>query len=101
MSYTKDQTARLQEFTEVTYAQAVALGVELDQTTKSIISKVQFLNIPYIKKDVPTPKPIQITKAQYLDLIDNALGESNPGLIGATRDALVALYTNLADRDLT
>ena len=39
MAYTNEQVARLNEFDEVTYNDAVALGIELGYTTRSIISK--------------------------------------------------------------
>lgn len=96
--YTDKQTARLNEFDEVTYDQAVALGIELGQTTKSIISKVQFLNIPYIKKAVPAPKPVQATKAELVTGIAETLGvtaKTLEGLTGATRDALVLLGASI------
>jgi hypothetical protein len=93
MSYTIKETAVLEAFEEVTYAQAVVLAVELAKPLKSIISKVQFLGIPYIKKAVPTPKPPQATKAEIVALIQNSVGEgfNVSGLSGATREALVEL----------
>jgi hypothetical protein len=90
--YTKAQTARLETFESVSYDQAVELAVELGQTLKSIISKVQFLGIPYIKKAVPAPKPVQTTKAELVVSIQNRCPAIDlSGLVGATRDALVAL----------
>ena len=96
MSYTKGQEARLNEFDEITYDQAVALSAEIDQPLKSIISKAQFMGIPYIKKVVPTPKPVQITKAELVTSITVAVGGLDvSGLLGATRDSLVELEAYL------
>ena len=97
MPYTKIQEARLKEFDEITYLNAVDLGVELNKSTKSIVSKAQHLEIPYIKKDVPTPKAPQATKAELLVTIGAIVPFDTAGLAGATRDALVELlqYVNL------
>jgi hypothetical protein len=96
MSYTVKETARLEEFTSVSYPQAIELGVELGKTTKSIISKVQFLGIDYIKKVVPAPKPVQATKAELVTSIQAATQDFDvSGLTGATRESLVALESFL------
>jgi hypothetical protein len=92
MSYTIKETAVLEAFEEVTYAQAVVLAVELSKPLKSIISKVQFLGIPYIKKAVPAPKPAQATKAELVASIQKqTVGLDLSGLVGATRESLVTL----------
>lgn len=100
MPYTVKETARLNEFTEITYLQAVALGAELDKSPKSIVSKAQFMGIPYIKKEVPAPKEPQTTKAELVASIAKDLGvtaKTLEGLTGATRDALVMLQTCVED----
>jgi len=90
MAYTKDETATLRTYDEVTYDQAVALGVELGKSTKSIISKVQSLEITYVKKAVPAPKAPQATKAELITAIEEYFdGVDLQGLSGSTRDALV------------
>jgi len=92
MPYTVKETAVLEALDSVSYDQAVALGVELGKSTKSIISKVQFLGIPYVKKAVPTPKPVQATKAELVAKIQSITPDFDvSGLTGATRDSLVAL----------
>lgn len=91
MAYTKEQEARITEEAPITYAKAVELGLELGVSTKSVISKTQHLGLEYIKKTVPTPKPAQATKAELLASIEAKVDFEIPGLIGATRDALVAL----------
>jgi len=92
MAYSKAQEARLSEFDEVTYDQAVALAKELGYSLKSVISKVQSLEIPYVRKEVPAPKPKQATKAEILAEIQAFnLDLDLSGLIGASRVALVEL----------
>ena len=91
MAYTKEQEARITAEAPITYAKAVELGVELGYTTKSVISKTQHLGLEYIKKEVPAPKAPQLTKAEILKQIETKLAIEIPGLIGATRDALVEL----------
>jgi hypothetical protein len=92
MSYSIKETARLESFESVSYEQAVDLGVELSKSTKSIITKVQSLKIPYIKKVVPAPKPVQSTKAELVASIQSFTTPFDlSGLTGATRDSLVGL----------
>jgi len=92
MAYSDKETARLKEFDSVTYDQAVALGVELGKSTKSVISKVQSLEIPYIRKPVPAKRPTPETKAQIVAQIEEATGDLDlSGLVGATLPALAAL----------
>ena len=95
MSYTAKQEARLQEFDSVSYDQAQELAVELDKTPRSIISKVQSMEIPYIKKAVPARKEAMATKAELVEAIEEALRAKLPGLLSATRVALVELLENV------
>lgn len=92
MSYTKSEELTLTNASPVTYEKAVALSATMGKPLKSIISKLQFLGLVYIKKEVPAPKPPQTTKAELVESIqDMAEGFNLKGLEGATRDALVAL----------
>ena len=91
MAYTKAQEARITAEAPITYAKAEALGVELGYSTKSVISKTQHLKLEYIKKEVPAPKEAQATKAEILASIEARSNTKLPGLIGATRDALIDL----------
>jgi len=91
MAYSDTQVERLQEFDEVTYLQAVDLGVELGYSTKSVISKVQSLKIPYVRKEVPAPKPPVATKAEIVTDIEATLGADLTGLSNATVGSLNAL----------
>lgn len=91
MAYTKAQEARITAEAPIDYEKATALGLELGYSTKSIISKTQHLGLEYIKKEVPAPKEAQATKAEILAEITAGIGFEVPGLMGATRDALVAL----------
>ena len=90
--YTKAQEARLTAESPVTYDRAVELSAELGQTVKSIISKLGYMNLEYIKKEVPAKKVAETTKAELVTQIEQATGDLDlSGLVGATRPALVAL----------
>ena len=91
MAYTKAQEARLTEASPITFEQAGELALEFGVSTKSVISKIQNLNLEYIKKAVPAKKAPQTTKAELVASIEKATGFAIPGLIGASRNALVDL----------
>lgn len=92
MSYTKSEELTLTNASPVTYEKAVALSATMGKPLKSIISKLQFLGLEYIKKETPAPKPPQATKAELVAKIEKALGYPTlTGLGGATRDSLVDL----------
>jgi hypothetical protein len=92
MSYTVKEVAILEACESVSFEQAVQFGKDFDKSHQSVISKVQSLEIPYIKKAVPAPKPVQLTKAQLVASIAAITnGLKVEGLQSATREALVAL----------
>lgn len=98
MSYTKEQTVRLQSFESISYDQAVTLAVEFGVSTQSVISKVKSLEIDYIKKAVPAKRPTVLTKAQLVDLISAQypVGVDLSGLVGATLAGLNNLYREVS-----
>ena len=91
MSYTVEQEAVLKAASPVTFEGAVALGVELGVSTKSVISKVQHLGLVYVKKVVPAKRPTPVTKAELVTMIEANFGTTFKGLEGATLAALAAL----------
>ncbi len=91
MSYTVSEVARITESAPISFATAEALGKEFGKSTKSVISKVQNLGLPYIKKEVPAKKVAPETKAQLVTQIEANTGLELTGLSNATAAVLVAL----------
>lgn len=94
MSYTVEQEARLTEMGTVTYEQAAVLAAEWKVSHRSVISKVGHMGLNYVKKEVPVtePKVAVATKAELVASIEKAMGgKTIPGLLGATREALVVV----------
>jgi len=91
MAYTKAQEARLIESAPISYDDAVALGVELGYSTRSVIAKTKSLELDYIPKPVPAKRPAVETKAELVEDIEDAFGFDLTGLTGATAAALATL----------
>ncbi len=93
MSYTDKEVATLKEAAPVTYEDAVAFGLDWGKSTQSVISKVQSLDLEYVKKEVPAKKEPKATKAQIVAVIQDSAGPDYDlsGLTGSTREALVEL----------
>ena len=100
MTYDVTQEATLRAFAEengtITYADAVDFHDEFGKSTRSVISKIKSLDLPYTPKPVPVKRPQGLTKAQVVDLIANATNTDVAVLAGldkATASALSNLLT--------
>jgi hypothetical protein len=96
LNYTVKVEAELAELAPVTYAEAVAYGVENGKSTRSVIAKVLQLNLDYIAKVVPTAKPHVATKAELVAEIAVRMGlDTIDGLDKATAASLKVLVAAL------
>lgn len=91
MPYTNKQVDVLKDASPVSYNDAVVFAADFDKSVKSVISKVQSLGLPYIKKVVTPKRPSPLTKVQLVDLIAYNIGADLKGLAGATAASLTAL----------
>ena len=92
--YTEAQEAALVEASPVTFEDAQALGRNFGKSVRSIIAKVQSMELVYIPKEKPEPAAPRVTKADVLARVMERLGSEDPALAGLNRarmDALVAL----------
>ena len=102
MPYDNKETAFLEalgkENGEITYADAVTLGVNLDKSTRSVIAKVLSLEIPYVPKPVPEPKAKGPTKAQLVAEVEARLSDEDfaPNLDGLEKANATALANLVA-----
>ena len=90
-NYSDAQVETLQSFDVITYAQACELAEQWGKSPKSVISKINHLEIPYEKKPVPAKKIAKETKAELVAQIEEATGANLFGLEKATVKALVKL----------
>ena len=93
--------AELRSFDLVTYEDAVAFADRFPEvSTRSVISKVKSLDIPYVPKAKPEPKAtVQIRKIDIVDAIAAAVGvnvEAVEGLAKADKASLEALAKAVA-----
>jgi len=91
MSYTVTQVAALTNAAPVSFADAQAFAAQWNVSTKSVISKVKNLDLPYIPKPKAAKKVAPVTKAQLVAQISVVLGVNLDGLVASKADALVAL----------
>ena len=95
MAYTDKEVAVLEnaanENGSVTFEMAEQLGVELGKSTRSIVSKLKQLELPYTKKEKAPKREKGMTKAELVAQIAVNLGadaDEFDGLSKATAKAL-------------
>ena len=99
--YTDAMVAELRSFDLVTYEDAVAFADKYPEvSTRSVISKVKNLEIPYQPKAKPTANAtVQVRKADVVEAIATAIGvnfELVEGLAKADKRSLEALLKAVA-----
>lgn len=100
MPYTKAQEDILKAAEPVTYLEAAEFAKDFGVSHRSVIAKVQQLDLIYIKKVVPAAKPTGPTKAELVAEIANRLADKDgvpvfAGLEKANASALKALVAAL------
>ena len=80
MSYTEKQEAVLREASPVTYEEAKVIGEKIGKSLPSVISKLQSMELEYIKKEVPAKKVAKETKAELVAKIEAVVGANLAGL---------------------
>jgi len=88
MAYTKEQEAILEAASPVTYDEAKVIGEAIGKSLPSVISKLQSMELVYIKKEVPAKKVAKETKAELVSKIEEATGADLAGLEKATAKSL-------------
>lgn len=91
MSYTKEQELVLTNASPVNYDEAKVIGEAIGKSLPSVISKLQSMELVYIKKVVPAKKVAKETKAELVTKIEKATGADLAGLDKSTAKALTNL----------
>ena len=96
-NYTAEQEQALIAAAPVSYFDAVILAENMGKSVRSVIAKVQSLELQYIPKPKPVKREKGRTKAETADLIRESLnGAAIPGLEKAPANALNALLAALS-----
>jgi hypothetical protein len=93
-NYSAEQEAAIIAASPLNLESATALAASMGKSAKSVIAKAKSLNLPYNSKPVAKKKPVSVTKAQLVALIEQGLELSESALAGlekAPMSALVAL----------
>lgn len=99
MAYTKEQEAVLVNASPVTFADAEVFAKEFGVSTRSVIAKVQSLNLDYVAKPKPVKRPAGMTKTQMVEVIANRLNVEAAelsGLVNARGTSLSTLMEAVA-----
>jgi len=91
MAYTSEQEARLIELGTVTYEMAVELGEEFEVSTRSIIAKVQSMDLEYVAKERAPKRPRGMTKSELVARIAESLEADADSLSGLTKATAASL----------
>lgn len=91
-NYTAEQVAALENAAPVSYFDAVELAENMGKSVRSVIAKVQSLELEYIPKPKPVKREKGRTKAETAALIRESLNDAViPNLEKAPANALNAL----------
>ena len=93
-NYSAEQEAAIIAASPLNLESAKALAESMGKSYKSVIAKAKSLGLPYNSKPVAKKRPVSVTKAQLVTLIEQGLELSESALAGlekAPMSALVAL----------